>query len=177
MDIISVANEDQERVKQSKALKLTNGEEDDKFSEEQLAAELTSKIEPMKMSDYFYWFNSSDVVVQVEDTTFIIPKDYFVRQDGIQLHRELRASAKKVHFRNLANWEAVPHLADSLNCFQSSQLAAFSRDTSRKSNKFQVSWSLGSLQARLSNVTRSWTFLTFAWTLLTLNWKALPPLF
>ena len=146
-DIFTIAKEDQKRVKQLKQIKKLEKQaetpgtptsvESEKPVEQQIE-EIISKIKPTKMSDYFYWFNSSDVSITVNNTTFIIPKDYYVRADGIQLNRELRATASRVSFINLAQWDAVPRLADSLKVLEKSEMLTFAKDGSKKSNKFQV---------------------------------------
>lgn len=143
-DIITIAKEDHHRAKMEKTVSklekaaLADVAVPEDVPVEKKVEEIIDMIKPPKMSDYFYWFNSSDVRVVVSNTNVIVPKDYYVRQDGIQLHRELRAYAKQVSFVNLADWKVVPHLADALHSLSSSELSSFSRDEKTESNKFQV---------------------------------------
>ena len=76
--------------------------------------------------------------LEINNTRVIIPKDYKVRKDGVKLNRELRASAKRVSFTNVAQWELVPYLKDSLSSLPLSKFSSFSVDSSKTSNKFQV---------------------------------------
>lgn len=141
-DIFTVAKQDNKRAKQLKQLKKVEKaaeiESKEKEKEQQIE-DIISKIKPPKMSDYFYWFNSSDVSITVDNTSIIFPRDYYVRPDGIKLDRELRTTAKKVSFINLAEWNSVPRLAESLKSLERSDLLSFVLDDKKKSNKFQVS--------------------------------------
>lgn len=141
-DIITIAKEDHVRSKEVKKMSKLEKEAQQEHNKEKIVEkqveEIISKIKPLKMSDYFYWFNSSDVKVNVENTTIIVPKDYYQRPDGIQLKNELAINAKKISFINLAKWNEVPHLSNSLQNLTKSELQVISTDSSKKSNKFQL---------------------------------------
>lgn len=145
-DIITVVKEDHKREKMEKEVRklekqAQNEDKNNKDGESKIEKQLDefiTKIKPPKMSDYFYWFNSSDVSVTVNNYKVIVPKDYYVRNDGIQLNRELRAYSKKVSFINLAEWNTVPYLTEALNTIPNSALKSFTSDGSAKSNKFQL---------------------------------------
>jgi len=107
--VVQVLKGDLARSRKEKAAHVSEAKETEKKIEE-----FVSLIKPKTMSEYFYWLHNSKVNVDVTNTIVILPRDYYVRKDGVQLNFELRARAKKLSISNVVGWQVVPYLKDML---------------------------------------------------------------
>jgi len=101
--------------------------------------ELVTKLKPTTLSDYFYWFHNSSVTIEINNTIIIVPRDYYVRPDGVQLNHELTVSASKLALSNAIDgnqWQSVPYLEKALKSLPSNFLESIL--SPKVSNKFQI---------------------------------------
>jgi hypothetical protein len=109
--------------------------------EDKINAHVNKIFEKMKAKmtkDHFSWFSQSHVQINVRNLLVIIPKDYFVREDGIQLNLEFRATTKQLSFTNDVSWDVPKYLAPGLATIPRSEFLSFAMDMSKPATFFRV---------------------------------------
>ena len=112
--------------------------EEPKLSPKEMA-EWINKMHAKKVSDYFKWYHSSRVDINVNNTVLLIPKDRYADEDGFYLSQALHLMVRQVGLTNRPDWSLVPFLFDGLASLPASDYLSFSQQASELSNKFQMS--------------------------------------
>jgi hypothetical protein len=137
--------------------------QDNKLSPKEMA-EWINRVHTNKMSDYFRWYHSSKVEINVNNTVLLIPKDNEPDDDGFYLSQvrcqdqlslclsgslalcltnvlviqALHMMVHQVSLTNRPEWASVPFLHEGLSSLPSSEYLHSSQQPSSVANKFQV---------------------------------------